>query len=170
MHWLIAMAVLAAQQVSDKKDLYPKISELILGAIAFGILFVFMAKWVLPRLNQTLEARRGKIQGDLEKAEQARADADKLLADYREQLAGARADANRIVEEARQTAEALREDLSKKAEDEARGIVARASRGMPSCTRARIVSGRRERSAIRPKMKLPSERPKRNVVSMAVNA
>jgi len=126
MHWLIAMAVLAAQQVSDKKDLYPKISELILGAIAFGILFVFMAKWVLPRLNQTLEARRGKIQGDLEKAEQARADADKLLADYREQLAGARADANRIVEEARQTAEALREDLSKKAEDEARGIVARA--------------------------------------------
>jgi F-type H+-transporting ATPase subunit b len=126
MHWLIATAVLAAQQVSDKKDLYPKISELILGAIAFGILFVFMAKWVLPRLNQTLEARRGKIQGDLEKAEQARADADKLLADYREQLAGARADANRIVEEARQTAEALREDLSKKAEDEARGIVARA--------------------------------------------
>jgi len=126
MHWLIATAVLAAQQVSDKKDLYPKISELILGAVAFGILFVFMAKWVLPRLNQTLEARRGKIQGDLEKAEQARADADKLLADYREQLAGARADANRIVEEARQTAEALREDLSKKAEDEARGIVARA--------------------------------------------
>ena len=126
MQWLIATAVLAAQQVSDKKDLYPKISELIIGAIAFGILFLFMAKWVLPRLNQTLEARRGKIQGDLEKAEQARADADKLLADYRQQLAGARADANRIVEEARQTAEALRQDLSKKAEDEARGIVARA--------------------------------------------
>jgi len=126
MNWLIATTVLAAQQVSDKKDLYPKISELIIGAIAFGILFLFMAKWVLPRLNQTLEARRGKIQGDLEKAEQARADADKLLADYRQQLAGARADANRIVEEARQTAEALREDLSKKAEDEARGIVTRA--------------------------------------------
>jgi len=125
-HSLIATIVLAGEPVSDKKDLYPKISELIIGAIAFGILFLFMAKWVLPRLNQALEARRSKIQGDLEKAEQARGDADKLLADYRQQLAGAREDANRIIEEARQTAEAMRKDLAGRAEEEARGIVARA--------------------------------------------
>jgi F-type H+-transporting ATPase subunit b len=123
---LILTLAQAAPAVSDKKDLYPKISELILGAVAFAILFMFMAKWVLPRLNETLEARRGKIQGDLEKAEQARADADKLLADYRQQLAAARGDANRIIEEARQTAEALRQDLTGKAEEEARAVVARA--------------------------------------------
>jgi len=126
MNWLIATTVLAAQQVSDKKDLYPKISELIIGAIAFGILFLFMAKWVLPRLNQTLEARRGKIQGDLEKAEQTRADADKLLDDYRRQIAAARDDANRIIEEGRRTAESMRQDMARNAEEEARSIVARA--------------------------------------------
>ena len=35
---LIATALLAAEQVSDKKDLYPKLSELVVGAVAFAIL------------------------------------------------------------------------------------------------------------------------------------
>jgi F-type H+-transporting ATPase subunit b len=125
-HSLILTLYLAAEPVNNKKDLYPKLQELILGAIAFGVLFVFMAKWVLPRVNQTLEARRQKIQGDLEKAEQTRGEADRLLQDYRQQLGGARDDANRIIEEARQTADSVRQDLTRKAEEEARGVVARA--------------------------------------------
>jgi F-type H+-transporting ATPase subunit b len=111
---------------SGKELLYPKAQELILGAIAFAILFIFMAKWVLPRVNQLLEARRDKIQGDLEKAEQARTEAEKELSDYREQLAGARDESNRIIEEARKTADSMRKDLERKAEQEAQQIVARA--------------------------------------------
>ena len=126
MHALVAAFVLAAEEVSDKKDLYPKLSELILGAIAFAILFVFMAKWVIPRINQTLEQRRDKIQGDLEKAEQTREEAEKELRDYRQQLAGAREEANRIIEEARQTAESMRKDLTAKAQQEYEQIVGRA--------------------------------------------
>jgi F-type H+-transporting ATPase subunit b len=126
MHSLVTTFVVAAEAVSDKKDLYPKLSELILGAIAFAILFVFMAKWVLPRINQTLEARRDKIQGDLEKAEQTRQEAEKELSDYRQQLSGAREEANRVIEEARQTAESMRKDLTAKAQQEYEQIVARA--------------------------------------------
>jgi F-type H+-transporting ATPase subunit b len=126
MHSVMAGAVLAAEEVSDKKDLYPKLSELVLAAIAFGILFVFMAKWVIPRINQTLEARRDKIQGDLEKAEQTRQEAEKQLTDYRQQLAGAREEANRIIEEARQTADSMRKDLTAKAQEEYDQILARA--------------------------------------------
>jgi F-type H+-transporting ATPase subunit b len=126
MYPVISAVLLAAEEVSDKKDLYPKLSELILGAIAFGILFVFMAKWVIPRVNQTLEARRDKIQGDLEKAEQARRDAQKELSDYRQQLAGAREEANRIIEEARHTAESMRKDLTVRAQEEYDQILARA--------------------------------------------
>jgi F-type H+-transporting ATPase subunit b len=126
MHSLAASVVLAAEEVSDKKDLYPKLSELVLAAIAFGILFVFMAKWVIPRINQTLEARRDKIQGDLEKAEQTRQEAEKQLNDYRQQLAGAREEANRIIEEARQTADSMRKDLTAKAQEEYDQILARA--------------------------------------------
>ena len=119
--WIVA-------QAEDKpiKDLSPKLQELIVGAVAFGVIFVFMSKWVLPRVNKLLEERRQKIQGNLEEAEQTKAAADQLLADYREQLAGAREDANRIIEEARRTAEAMRKDLIAKAEQEYQGIVGRA--------------------------------------------
>jgi F-type H+-transporting ATPase subunit b len=118
-------AVVAISE-SGKDLLYPKVSELILGAIAFFLLFAFMYKWVVPRLNAVLEERRQKIQGNLEEAERAKTDAEQLLTDYRQQLAGAREDANRILEEARRTAEAMRKDLMAKAEQEYQQVVGRA--------------------------------------------
>jgi F-type H+-transporting ATPase subunit b len=125
-HATLAGLVLAAEEVSEKKDLYPKLSELIVAALAFAILFAFMSKWVFPRVNTLLEQRRQKIQGDLEKAEEAKSEAEQLLTDYRTQLAGARDEANRVIEEARRTAEAMRRDMTAKAEQEYQGIVARA--------------------------------------------
>ena len=68
----------------------------------------------------------GKIQGDLERAEETRRGAERELAEYREQLAGAREEANRIIEEARTTAEQLRADLQAKAERDAAATVAKA--------------------------------------------
>jgi F-type H+-transporting ATPase subunit b len=124
-HVLIAV-LLAAEEVSDKKDIYPKLSELIVAALAFAILFAFMSKWVFPRVNKLLEERRQKIQGDLEKAEESRTEAQQLLDDYRQQLAGAREEANRVIEEARRTAEAMRRDMTAKAEQEYQAVVARA--------------------------------------------
>lgn len=124
---LVAAVILAAEEeVSEAKDLYPHWQELVLGALAFGILFYFMWKWVIPRLNEILEARRQKIQGDLEKAQEARGEADQLLGDYRRQLSGAREEANRIIDEARKTAEAMRKDMEAKAEQDSQQIVARA--------------------------------------------
>ena len=123
---ILAQAEEHPEEVSEPKDLYPAAGELIVGLIAFAILFFFMWKWVLPRFTQVLEERRKSIQGELEKAEETRSEADKQLADYREQLAGARDESNRIIEEARQTADQLRRDLQAKAEDEARATVARA--------------------------------------------
>ncbi|HEX9299764.1 MAG TPA: F0F1 ATP synthase subunit B [Actinomycetota bacterium] len=121
-----AISVFAQESVSDKKDLYPHASELIVGAIAFGILFYFMWKWVIPRVNTLLDERRAQIQGQLESAEQTRMQAERELQDYRQQLAHAREDSNRIIEEARETAEQFRRDIQAKAEEESRNIVARA--------------------------------------------
>jgi F-type H+-transporting ATPase subunit b len=121
-----AIAVLAQETVSDKEDLYPHASELIGGALAFAVLFVFMWKWVLPRVNALLEERRKQIQGQLEGAEQTRQQAERELADYRAQLANAREEANRIIEEARATADQLRRDMERRADEEAGNIVARA--------------------------------------------
>ena len=112
--------------VGEREDLYPHVNELIVGVVAFAILFTFMAKWVLPRLNKVLDERRDKIQGELERAEQTRRDAEGEREQYKAQLAGAREEANRIIEEARKTAEQLRKDLAGKAEQDAQAMVARA--------------------------------------------
>jgi len=117
---------LLAADSTDKENLYPHAAELIVGAVAFAIIFFFMWKWVLPRVNALLEERRQKIQGEMEKAEQAHHEADQELSQYKAQLANAAEEANRIIEEARLTAEQLRMDLQGRAEQESQNIVARA--------------------------------------------
>jgi len=123
---VVANASLILAATSEKEDLYPHAGELIVGAISFAIIFFFIWKWVLPRVNALLDERRQKIQGELEKAEETRRTADQELADYRTQLAGAREESNRIIEEARRTAEQLRADIEARAERESGAIVARA--------------------------------------------
>ena len=123
---ILAQAEAEAQEANDAADLYPHWEELVVGALAFAILFFFMWKWVLPRVSVLLEERRQKIQGELENAEQTRRTADQELAGYREQLAGAREESNRIIEEARKTADQLRREIQAKAEEEASATVARA--------------------------------------------
>jgi F-type H+-transporting ATPase subunit b len=123
---LTSLVLQVEEEVNDKADLYPKWPELVVGALAFAILFFFMWKWVIPRVNTILEERREKIQGEMERAEAARLAADEELARYKTQLAGARDEANRIIEEARQTADQLRADLQARAEQESQSIVARA--------------------------------------------
>jgi F-type H+-transporting ATPase subunit b len=115
-----------AEEANDAADLYPHWEELVVGALAFAILFFFMWKWVFPRINKLLEERRVKIQGELEKAEEARRRADTELAEYRAKLAEAQQESNRIIEEARRAAEEVRADLTARAEREAAAIVARA--------------------------------------------
>lgn len=123
---ILAQAEEGVEEVSEAKDLYPAVGELIVGLFAFAVLFFFTWKWVIPRFKQVLEERREKIQGEMERAEATRTEAEQLQEEYRKQLAGARDDANRIIEEARATADQLRRDLQAKAEEESQAIVARA--------------------------------------------
>ena len=123
----LSMVAQAAEETAEPiENLSPKLQELIVGAIAFFALFFFMWKWVIPRLNQMLEQRREKIQGDLESAERSKAEAERVLEEYRAQVSRAREEANRIIDEARKTAEQLRRDMEAKAEKEYKAIVGRA--------------------------------------------
>ncbi len=123
---ILAQAEEQTEEVSEAKDLYPAVGELIVGLIAFAVLFFFTWKWVLPKFKEVLEERRAQIQGQMEQAEATRREADQLQEEYRTQLAGAREEADRIIEESRATAEQLRRDLQAKAEKEAQATVARA--------------------------------------------
>jgi len=69
--------------------------------ICFGILYVVVARAVVPRVGGILEARKDKIDGDLAAADNFRKQTDKAIADYEAALAAARAKAHSIAEETR---------------------------------------------------------------------
>jgi F-type H+-transporting ATPase subunit b len=96
----------------------PEFNELIAGIIAFGIVFGAIWIWARPAIRRMLENRQQAIAGRLAHAEEAKAEAESLLEDYRRQLARAREEANRIVEEARTQAEGVRADVLAKADAE----------------------------------------------------
>jgi F-type H+-transporting ATPase subunit b len=110
----------------EHNPILPEADELIFGSLAFLIVFVILARYAFPRLNKGLKDRQEKIRGDLERAEEARQEAESSLQRYQQQLQEARAEAGTIMEESRRTAEQMRRDLLARAEDESRQIVARA--------------------------------------------
>ena len=125
-----ASTLILATEAADEGEgidlLIPESSELIAGVIAFGIIFFFVWKWVLPTLKTTLENRQAAIKSDLEAAEAAKVEAESLRADYRNQLASARDEASEIVESSRQAGESVKADIVARAEAEAESIKERA--------------------------------------------
>ena len=112
---------LAAEQLQN--PLVPDLTELIVGALTFGIIFFALWKVLIPRLNQTLEERTDKIEGGLQRAEETQAEADATLAKYREQLAEARHEAARLREEAREQGAQIIAEMREQAQAEGRRLV-----------------------------------------------
>jgi F-type H+-transporting ATPase subunit b len=90
----------AAAQLQN--PLIPDLTELIIGFITFGIIFVALWRVLLPRISSTLTARTEAIEGGLQLAEETQAEAQRTLQAYREQLAEARHEAARLRERARE--------------------------------------------------------------------
>ncbi len=84
--------------------LVPHWPELIIGTVAFLIVFVLLARVLMPRISQTLTERTDAIEGGLKRADQAQAEAKRLLEEYRAQLAEARHETSRLREQAREEA------------------------------------------------------------------
>jgi len=121
--WLLARA---EEERGPLFLILPELKELIWGAAAFAVLVFLVWKLVGPKLAETLAVRQAAVTGRLEEAERAKAEAEGLLNDYRQQLAGAKSEANRIIEESRQSAEQLRQELMTRSQAEAERISTRA--------------------------------------------
>ena len=76
------------------------IYEVVIGTIAFGIVFFALAKFAFPAISKTLEDRADAIEGGLARAENSQAEAAAMLEQYRAQLADARTEAANIRAEA----------------------------------------------------------------------
>lgn len=106
--------------------------EIIIGALAFGIVFFALAKFVLPKIAAGLDERANAIEGGIERAEQAQADAAAALAEYKEKLAGAADEAGQMRVKAEADAKVITEQRAKEASDNAAAIIARAEASIAS--------------------------------------
>jgi F-type H+-transporting ATPase subunit b len=111
---------------SDTQVILPHTPELVFGTISFLLLVFVLMKFAFPKMQQTLAARTQRIRDSIESADSSKAEAERLLNEYRQQLAEARGDAQKIIDEAKRTAEAMRQDLIRRAEAEAQELVQRA--------------------------------------------
>jgi len=71
-------------------------------AVAFAVLYWIVSRVALPRVAEVLQARQGRIEADLERAEHMRKEAEATLEAYEQAMADARARAHRLNLEAGQ--------------------------------------------------------------------
>ena len=137
--------IIAAEEVSP---LVPHTAELIVGFIAFSLLYLVLRKEVVPKFEKAFTDRTNAIQGGIERAEQAQLEAQRALAQYNEQLSSAREEAQTLREEARVQGAAIVDELRAKAQEEATRITAAAHASIEAERQQAVTSLRNEVGAL----------------------
>jgi F-type H+-transporting ATPase subunit b len=116
--------IIAAE--SEVNILRLPLDELIIGTLAFAIVFFALAKFAFPAISKTLEDRADAIEGGLARAENSQAEAAAMLEEYRAQLADARGEAANIRAEAQAEKTAMIEGARGEAAAAAASVTERA--------------------------------------------
>ena len=138
-------AVLAqTTEVDEPNPLVPHASELIVGLVAFVLLFLLLRAKVFPVFEKTFADRTEAIDGAIASAAQDREEAQRLLARYQQQLAEARDEAGRIRTEAQSQRAEIIEEARGEARAEAQRITEAATAQIASERQQALAELRRE--------------------------
>jgi len=137
-----------AAEAEKVNPLVPHTAELIVGAVAFILLFLVMRSKVVPMFEKAFTARTEAIQGGMERAEKAQLDAQRALTQYNDQLSKARDEAQTLREEARVQGASIVEELRVKAQEEAARITAAAHASIEAERQQAVTSLRNEVGAL----------------------
>ena len=143
---MVLASVKAAEGVGwpEALPLLPHPAELIVGLIAFGILYWLFATRVVPKMEAMYEERAAAIEGGMQQAEEAQAEARAALEKYNAQLAGARTEANEIRESAREQGASIVAEMRTQAQSEAARITESAKRQVEAERQQAVVQLRQE--------------------------
>ena len=82
--------------------------------ITFGIMFVLLSKFVLPKISENLEVRKAQILENIDAAEKQREESDKKLKEYEKLILESKIEAKNYFKKAR---EKIVKDVNKKKEN-----------------------------------------------------
>ena len=105
--------------------LTPNVGLAVWTILTFVVVLLVLRRYAWNPILRAMEARERGIQKLIDDAESARADAEKLLEEYRRQLAEARLEGQRILAEGKSAAERVRAEILDRARGEAELIVTR---------------------------------------------
>jgi F-type H+-transporting ATPase subunit b len=128
--------------------LIPHTAEIVVGFIAFTLLFLVLKSKVVPMFEKAYAARTEAIEGGIERAEKAQLEAQRALVQYNEQLSSAQGEASKLREDARIQGAAILEELRTKAQEEAARITAAAHASIEAERQQAITSLRNEVGAL----------------------
>jgi F-type H+-transporting ATPase subunit b len=86
--------------------------------VAFGITFFVLRKYAFGPIQQTIDKRREQIASSIQEADNARAEARKLLEEHRALIQQARSESEEILAEARKTRESMEQRMRDETEAE----------------------------------------------------
>jgi F-type H+-transporting ATPase subunit b len=137
--------VLAASESGGGSFLVsPALGLMIWTLIAFGATLWVLSKVALPRIGEALEKRANAIRESIDAANKQRADADRLLQEYRERLKEAREQADDIVARARKAAEAAEAEAATSGRQKREELVGAARRDIEMETKRSLERIRKE--------------------------
>ena len=129
---------------ATQNPLLPSWPEFIIGTICFAIVFGVLGKMLMPRLLKMLSEREDAIQGGINRADEAQAEAQAVLAQYRAQLEDAKHESSRMREEAREQGAQIIAEMRERAEGEARRITESAQAQIEAERQQALISLRAE--------------------------
>src|SRR5262245_19945993 len=112
--------------------------------VVFGILLVLLWRLAFPAIVRSVEERERRIQKQLEDAEKANAEAQRLLEEHRKQVAAARNEAQDILAKAKTVSQKEREAQLQKAREEYDMLLGRARKDIDTEKEKAIQALRRE--------------------------
>lgn len=123
---MLAFASETEEETGGISAILPDMIEFIPMLVAFIILWIILAKFGWPMFNGMLEKRENTIREALKKSEEAQIESERVLLEYKEQLADAKTQAAKIISDARETGDAVRVEIQEKAQAEATDMIEKA--------------------------------------------
>ena len=144
---ITSLPLAATQSAEDKSSNFlvsPDIGLMLWTLIVFLVTVYLLRRFAFPPIQAALEKRQHLIEESIESAQRTKAEADEILAEYRERLKEARAQAEEIVLRARKAGEATERQSLEAAKESREELLEQTRRDIEAETRRAIQEIRNE--------------------------
>ncbi len=122
----------------------PGVGLMIWTLLAFGLTLYILSKLAFPKIAEALDKRQRAIEESIDTAERTKAEAEEILAEYRQRLSEARTQAEEIVARARKAGEQHQEESLQQARVQREELMDQTRRDIEAETRRAIQEIRNE--------------------------